>query len=329
MSHEITVRRSPRPCALVSVITAGKSVVLGLVILTSLGAGPAIAQTSFRLNDSADDSSGVPTLAETEATAEHTKFTLWERAPLTEPISTDRPDFTESTDAVPLGHLQLETGYTFTYDREKGNRVRTHTAPEFLLRVGLMKNFELRLAWAGYTWAHHASSDGNGGGRSATPDGWEQGGHDFSVGFKYKFWEQDGLLPHFGIIGAIRTPSGSANVSSGDVDPEVVLLWAYDLTDAVSVAGNVVLATPTEDGHRFFQTAASLALAVALTDRLGTYVEYYGFYPNAHHSDCAHTLNGGFTYLITNDLQLDIRSGFGLNEEADDLLAGVGLSWRW
>jgi len=329
VSHRITMPPSSRPNGPASASNTGKSVWLCLVILAGPAAGVSFAQASFRLNDPAGISPEAPTPAETQAPTEHTKFTLWERAPLTEPISTDRPDHTESPDAVAQGHFQLETGYTFTYDREKGNRLRSHTAPQALLRIGLRKDLELRLAWEGYGWAHHAASKRTGGDRSATPDGWEQGGHDFSIGFKHKLWEQDGLLPHFGILWEISTPSGSANVSSGDVDSQVAFLWAYDLTDAVQVAGNVVLAVPTQDGHRFFQTAASLTLGVDLTDRLGAYVEYYGFYPNTHHSDCAHTLNAGFTYLITNDLQLDIRSGFGLNEEADDLLAGVGLSWRW
>ncbi|MCZ6654354.1 MAG: hypothetical protein O7D91_15175, partial [Planctomycetota bacterium] len=33
---------------------------------------------------------------------------------MAEPLITDRPDFTESTDAIPTGHFQLEAGYMFT-----------------------------------------------------------------------------------------------------------------------------------------------------------------------------------------------------------------------
>jgi len=36
-------------------------------------------------------------------------------------------------------------------------------------------------------------------------------------------------------------------VSSGDVDPEVVLLWAYDVTDWFAVAGNVGLNEEADD----------------------------------------------------------------------------------
>lgn len=254
---------------------------------------------------------------------------FWEPADLTEPLVTDRPDFTESTDAVPRGRFQLEMGYTFTYDREKKDRVRSHTAPEFLLRAGLFEDFELRLGWEGYSWSENQFEGQTRGGRSVTREDWTQGSNDVSIGVKYKLFEQDGLRPHFGIIGALSIPSGSSNVSSGDVDPVLVLLWAYDVNDWFSVAGNVGLGAPTDGNDRFFQASSSLSAAFAVTDDVGTYVEYFGFYPNAPGSDAAHSLNAGVTYLITDNFQLDVRAGFGLNEEADDFFTGVGFSWRW
>lgn len=251
------------------------------------------------------------------------------REPLTEPLVTDRPDFTESTDAVPSGYVQLEMGYTFAYDREDDDRVRSHTMPEMLWRIGLFEDFELRIGWEGYTFEESQTLTETERGRPVTRETWSQGANDLSLGFKYKFCEQDGLVPHFGVIGQITVPSGSAGFSSGDVDPEVKLLWAYDLTEWLGVAGNVNLAAPTEDNERFFQTSASVSLAASITDELGSYVEYFGFYPASENSDCAHYLNGGFTYLITDNFQVDVRAGVGLNEEADDFFTGVGFAWRF
>jgi len=254
---------------------------------------------------------------------------LWPRAVLDEPLVTDRPDFTESTDAVPFGHFQLEMGYTFTYDRERDERSRSHTAPEFLLRAGLIEDLELRIGWEGYAFTEELFSVETRRGRQVAREDASQGAADLSLGFKRKFFEQDGLRPHFGAIVAMNVPSGSAGVSSGDVEPEVVLAWAYDLSDALSIAGNVGLAAASDEGERFLQTFASLSGAVALSDDVGAYVEYFGFYPNAEHADAAHSANGGLTYLIHDNLQLDLRAGFGLNEEADDFFAGIGFAWRW
>ncbi len=260
----------------------------------------------------------------------------WERgvlgfraAPLDEPLVTDRPDFTESTDAVPLGRVQLEMGYTFTYDREGDERRRDHSAPEFLARIGIAEGWELRIGWAGYAWTQERQRSETQVGRPITREAWSQGANDMSLGFKVKLAEQRGLIPHLGVIGEISVPTGSAGTGSGDVDPAVKLLWAYELSERLSVAGNINVAVPTEDAHRFVQASGSVTTALAVSERWGAYLEYFGFYPNADGADCAHYVNGGVTYLINDNLQFDWRIGAGLNRAADDLFTGVGFSWRF
>ena len=196
---------------------------------------------------------------------------FWEPADLTEPLVTDRPDFTESTDAVPRGRFQLEMGYTFTYDREGKDRVRDHTAPELLLRIGVAKDFELRIGWDGYSWTDRQFEGETRSGRRVTREDWSQGAHDMSLGFKFKFHGQDRWRPHFGVIGAISVPSGSGGISSGDVDPEVVLLWAYDVHDSLAVgrdlgAGDLQAEIGNRAGHVVEQ--AGPVAAVHLDDRV-------------------------------------------------------------
>jgi hypothetical protein len=245
------------------------------------------------------------------------------------PLVTDRPDFTESTETIPPGHAQLEMGYTFTVDREGDERVRDHTAPELLLRVGLHDRVELRLGWDGYSWFDTEFERETPRGRSVTRNDHEEGANDLSIGFKVHLAEQNGFVPHLGVIGAVTVPSGSAERTSGDVNPELVLAWAYDVSDSFAIAGNLGIAAATDEGDQFAQGLGSLTAALSLTERVGTYLEYFAICPGAEGADCAHSLNGGVTYLINNDIQLDWRVGVGLNEQADDFFAGVGLSWRF
>lgn len=249
--------------------------------------------------------------------------------PIDEPLVTDRPDFTESTEAVPLGRFQVESGYTFTYDREGGERIREQTFPELLLRVGVARDFELRFGWGGYALTEREFQSQSRRDRPISPEEHIQGADDFELGFKLKIREQRGGLPNLAILGGVTFPTGSPSVSGGDVDPLLGLLWAYDLTDEWALAGQFIFATPSDEGTRFFQSAASVSLGVSLSDRLGTYIEYYGFYPDAEQSDSSHTVDGGFTYLVNNNFQIDIRAGFGLNEQADDFFTGVGFAWRF
>ncbi len=249
--------------------------------------------------------------------------------PLVGPLVTDRPDFTESTDAIPAGHAQVEVGYTFAVDREGKTRVRSQQAPEFLLRLGVASNLELRLGWEGYDWSKTRAPTQTRAGRTVVREGWDQGARDVSIGIKYKFAEQTAGVPHMGIIAALTAPSGSANVSGGKVEPEVVFLWGFDVSDDFSIAGNAGLGFPSEDGNRYAQGKASLSFAHTITERVGAYVEYFGLYPNTENTDAAHSINGGVTYLFNENFQFDARVGAGLNEEADDFFAGVGFSFRW
>ena len=45
------------------------------------------------------------------------------------------------------------------------------------------------------------------------------------------------------------------------------MLWAYDVSDSLAIAGNVGLFAPLDDGERFVQATASLSAAIALTDK--------------------------------------------------------------
>ena len=249
--------------------------------------------------------------------------------PLDGPLVSDRPDFTESALSIPYGHMQLEGGYTFTYDREDGVRVQDHVFPELLLRVGLVKDWELRIGWLGGSLTETLGPFETPAGRHINVTDHDDGATDMTAGFKVHLWEQKGLLPEFGVIGELSLPTGARSKTSADVDPQVKLLWAYELTERMALSGNVNLAVPTGELGRFFQTSASVSLSYSFTDWLGGYIEYFGFYPAEREQDCAHTLNGGLTFPITDNLQFDVRSGFGLNEQADDFFTGAGFVIRY
>jgi hypothetical protein len=76
--------------------------------------------------------------------------------------------------------------------------------------------------------------------------------------------------------------------------------------------------------------AQSWTVAYSLTDKLGAYTEWFALFP--HNSNTAkpeHYFNGGFTILLSNDIQWDIRVGTGLNKSADDYFVGSGISIRF
>ncbi|MBL0871639.1 MAG: transporter [Phycisphaerales bacterium] len=242
-------------------------------------------------------------------------------------ISTDRPSFSDTAGIAPVGHLQLETGYTFTLRDRDGIETQRHNGPELLARVGLIDDrFELRLSTSGYVWSR--SGDDTGSGFRST-EGWS----DFSLGFKLKLTDQDGAIPRLALGAATTTGAGSDGISSRRAEPTVKLIWSYDLEKlggdslkGFGVYGNINASWTTSDGDRFWQGAASICGTYAISDRWGVFAEYYTVFPAGQGTGPSHSVDFGTTYLLTPRIQLDARVGFGLNSKADNVFMGIGLS---
>ncbi len=236
-----------------------------------------------------------------------------------EPLVTDRPDFTEASSVVGLGVLQIESGYTYTYDNEAGDRTIGHSYPESLFRYGILANWlEFRLAMN--------YGDENSNGISSV------GADDLYLGFKIGLTPQEGLRPEMAIIPQMTVPTGSSERTDGKVLAGLNWLYGWDINDFFSTAGSTQFNKSLDQvtGESYTQWAQSWTIGYSLTERLGGYTEYYGFYPSgAETQQVEHYFDGGLTYLINNDIQYDIRAGKGLNDAADDYFFGTGLTIRF
>jgi hypothetical protein len=233
-------------------------------------------------------------------------------------IATDRPDFTESSTTVPAGSVQIETGYTVSTDDDSGPRVTSHSFPEALFRVGTsLEWLELRLATnvSGETAPENSGADFE----------------DLYLGTKIAMCNQDGLIPELAVMPQMTVPTGGSSVTADRTLPGVNILYGWDLTDSLSTAGSTqVNRTVDDDGSACVEWAQSWTVGFGLTEQLGAYTEWFAFFPDSGTAaDTQHYGNGGLTWLFNDDLQADVRAGFGLNEAADDFFAGVGLSWRY
>jgi hypothetical protein len=252
------------------------------------------------------------------------------RAAFEEPLATDRPDFTEASSVVGLGIVQLETGYTYIYndDSSDGSIAHTHGAPEMLWRIGIHEDVEFRLVW-NYVWERSIDA-----GAVSTP----QGAEDLTVGFKFALCEQDGFVPETALVTHLVLPTGAREFRSIDPNVEFNLLYGWDLPRDFTLAGSTgvgtgddhVPLTPlllTED--RFVGYHQSVTVGIPITDVWRMYLEYFGLFSTGAASNFPQNyVDGGMTYLLNNNVQLDVRAGKGLNSHADDFFGGVGISLR-
>lgn len=238
---------------------------------------------------------------------------------LDKPMVTDRPDFTEASSTVGRGVLQIENGYTFSFDDNGVDEKRSHSYPETLWKIGVLADWlELRFA---YNYA-----DEDVGGITAT------GSEDIYLGTKLSLTGQAGILPQTAIILQMTVPTGDDSFSADEVLPGINYLYSWDVNDFISFAGSTQANRAIEalPGTSYAEFAQSFAIGYSLTDRLGAFTEWFVFVPHsAEDARNEHYLDGGFTFYITDNIMWDIRAGMGLDEDADDFFAGSGLSFRF
>lgn len=236
-------------------------------------------------------------------------------------LVTDRPDQTESASIVPEGAVQLEIGALATRVHENFSDTDVIEFPGTLVRVGLSESLELRVGWVGYVWVEEVSEgrfEGDGGG-------------DAELGFKYRFFREAGRLPEMAVLVSTSVPVGDEDLTSDEVDPALRLAFGHTLSERLSLGYNVGIGW--ESGYDFdtstlFSYVYTVALGVGLSERTGAFVELFGEIPGNAPGDPAHSFDGGFTFLLRDNVQFDVAGGVGLSDAAEDWFAGVGLSVR-
>jgi hypothetical protein len=256
-------------------------------------------------------------------------------------IETDRPDFTEASTTVGRGRIQLESGYTFSHDGGGANRLSASSYPEMLWRIGMFAEwFELRIGQNFFT-------------ETETVNGVRQknsGADDLYLGVKLALAEQKGWLPETAVILQMTVPTGAAAFTANEVQPGINLLYGWDIIkDCVSLGGSSQInrnrgqlggdfpVIPDDlpgatAGHPFVEIAQSLTVNYTLTRKLGAFTEWFALLPHSATDPeigPEYYFDGGFTYKVTNNFQLDIRGGVGLNRHAEDFFVGSGFAVRY
>jgi len=232
-----------------------------------------------------------------------------EKAKPTEPIATDRPDFTESGLVVPAGWLQTETGFTYQFLRHGSN----FGAPEALLRYGLNSRAELRLGLPNFGVQRLGGDKFSGFG-------------DTYLGTKL----QIGPLKNgddLSLILAAFLPTGAASQSSDSVDPDVKLCYSRPLTPRTSLSVMEYAAYTTDERGRTLVFQQTASVGFELTEKFAAFTEYAGTFGARLAPD--HVAHAGFTYQPTANSQYDIHFGFSMNGPERAPFVAAGYSFRF
>jgi hypothetical protein len=228
-------------------------------------------------------------------------------------LETDRPDQTESSNTVPKGTFQIESGMGIQIEQNgvTGFNDRSFMLPTSLFRIAMGNKFELRVV---NTLRYNRSESVF----FNTVGNWAI--DDLQLGFKWKWVEGNGAKPQFSLMSHAVVPTGSGNVDNayGVVNK---LLISHDFSNGCGLGYNL--------GYDYYGTGNgdltySISLAMPIADKLGAYIESYGAYSNIE--NFVTNADAGITYLMKDNIQLDYSFGFGITNRMN--YHAVGLSIR-
>jgi hypothetical protein len=226
-----------------------------------------------------------------------------------EPITTDRPDQSEASITVPAKYFQIETG--FLYERVAPGESNTLT-PNILWKYGINDRFELRLIT---DLAGSKSSQSKFNGLSPVV-----------IGFKSSLANEKGGWPAISFIGHLGVPAlSSKDFKTSYYVPSFRFCFSNSLSDKISLSYNAGAQWDGETPNPNF--IYTLTGGYGITDKLSTFIELYGYLPQEGDND--HRFDAGFTYLTSNDTQVDISVGKGLSEGSPDYFLSCGFSFRF
>jgi hypothetical protein len=247
------------------------------------------------------------------------------RNPFEDAIETDRDSFTPATTTAGRGRLIVESAYSFLDHR--GVKA-TNSFPELLLRRGVTDRLELRLGWNYEVGGAGNDTSGADVGDEVFPfkKGLERESN-VSYGLKYKVSDQDTWVPDSAVVLQGFTPtSGKPN----DSQFVATYVFGWELPRRCKLDAAFRYGTGSDLEDHLNEWAPSVVLKVPLGEQVNVHAEYFGLFSTAKASEFNHQYaSPGIHYLITPDLEVGVRVGWGLNSQSDRFFSNVGFGYRF
>jgi len=224
-------------------------------------------------------------------------------------LITDRPDQTESAVTVPFHSLQIETGFVYESFKESGFTINNYSIAGTLLRYGLFENIELRFGTSYLITKADKTFNGFG---------------DFLFGTKINFLKEENSFLDFGLMIHTALPVGNESFNPNKFEPELIAALSKALFENLSVSANIGGFHDSSIKENVYLYTS--ALGISLNNNLSAFIEIFGnFIPS---ESPVHNFDGGLTYLLSDNLQLDISGGKGISGADSFWFISSGVSFR-
>jgi hypothetical protein len=243
------------------------------------------------------------------------------------PLSTDRPDQTESPYSVDAGHVQFEfevakaTFGTVSADGDRSGRELVVGGVN--AKVGLTPRTDLQWVYDGQviSWK-----------RSEATGRLEQrsGAGDVQTRLKVNLWGNDGGPTALALMPYVKLPLSASHVRNGHAEGGLIVPVAVELAPGWSLGGQTQIDWVHYDpaGHGF-EWGNTVTLGRDITERWAGFIELAARIAPESGLGWQGQVDLGFTWEARPGLQLDFGCYFGVTRSAPDYIPFLGLTWRY
>ncbi len=228
------------------------------------------------------------------------------------PLSTDRPDTTESPRTVDAGHFQFEMEIA-NFTRDGG--AREFSLGELNAKIGLDPSTDLQVVMPFYTHVR---------------DG-DEGFGEVEIRLKRNLWGNDEGATALALMPFIKIPTANADLGNGEFEGGLIVPIGFDGPGGWSCA---VMAEfdleADEDGNGHHVGLLNSATAShELTANTAVFLEWVSILSAESGADWEAYFNTGMTWAATPTWQFDGGLRIGLNSASTDFTPFLGLSTKF
>jgi hypothetical protein len=219
----------------------------------------------------------------------------------------------------------VESAWSFIDNRDVPDG---HSLPELLLRYGANDWLELRFGSNYEVGGEAAAVSGTSFGEEHDDRGGEiERSSTISYGIKALLSGQEGWIPESSVIVAGVTPTSGRETAT---DVVVTGVWGWTFANDWKWDSSLRYGTGHAEGDRFNHWAPSTVLKVPVGEAWDVHAEFFSDCSDGREVDvCKHYFSPGAACMLTENIELGVRLGWGLNDDATKFFSNVGVGWRF
>lgn len=217
-------------------------------------------------------------------------------------FSAGRPGASETTSVIPKGLFQFESGWT---------QIKTKTGNgNFMVRLGLANRVEVRFSLDEVVLKHNPFYS--------------------SIGSIIMFQITEERNNQWGsaVIMSISLPEGTDLFSSDPKEYSFIAAFSASLSRRISLGWNLGGSSNRINNESFKYLKYSICGGYDLTEKIGVFIEMYGWTPTVTFGEFIHSIDGGVIYQLFDTVQIDVNTGLNQINDLNEIFVDFGIVFR-